>query len=306
MSTEVSAHYVQNQSPVVSGENARRLLAMWLGEFKRRFTCPLEVYEALLHARYEDGWLPSFRIDKPIASALSVAYQQLPTIEAEADEDDTPPNAWLRYASPLDILANEAEADYWQADEAEAVTPLNEADSYNVGVCFEEYKADIRRYVAGYYWKEGLSRESIDYATDYTLAECCAYACEQVARGSLDSQSLVERKRWFGLARSVRNRYFGFLMSTAPSGQVDNATDLELITGRVLPIADERRELSAEELDYVIGITADTPDWVIDTVSALLAYPDATDEERADALSVSHVAFRKRLQRTREYFLTRG
>jgi len=178
---------------------------------------------------------------------------------------------------------------------------LSDSDRHNIGISFSEYREDLRRIAANHYRKQ-ISVQRAEDAGEWAVSEAYDYAIQQVGRGSLDSRDLCELRRWCGLLRSVRGRYFDTI-AIVDLPRDDSAT-LESVIGRSIDL--DYQTWTGDQLDYVIGIDDTTPEWVIDTISALLALPDGTNEEQSALLKLNPAAYRKRLQRTREYFAARG
>jgi hypothetical protein len=189
-------------------------------------------------------------------------------------------------------------------EEVDSDLILSASDRHNIGIAFEEYREDLLRIAANHYRKQ-ISAQRAEEAGEWAVSEAYDYAIQQVGRGSLDSRDLCELRRWCGILRSVRGRYFDAIKIIDMQDAKREANEtLESVLGRSIDL--DYQQWSAEELDYVIGIDDNTPEWVVDTIAALLALPDSTDEDRSSLLGLRPATYRKRLQRTREYFAARG
>lgn len=272
----------------LSGENAIRSLALAISQTSLPCDTPKEALDAI--DQIEQQWkAPLYDLRGGTSSKLNrlisiVRYlRQVDTVPAIIATDNSP--SWDS-----------------SRDEIDTDLVLSASECHNIGMAFQEYREELLRFAISYFRHEiGIAR-AIE-AGEWTVSECCAYAVESVSSGKLDTDKLFERRTWCGILRRIRSRYYREHRVVSIDGCDREAITLEDIIGRQFDT--DYTEWSADELDYIIGIDDNTPDWAIDTIAALLASPDGTDDERAALLKIRPAAYRKRLQRTREYFSTR-
>lgn len=267
--------------------------------------------QSMLHALAMQLAQSPFPIDTPdqLVFAVHIVESQWdsPFYDySPLDEDAQFLISIVRYLRQCDCIPVETPADNspsWDTSREEIDTDLilSASDRHNIGIAFAEYFNDMRRSAYSYFRKVSIYGRAHE-AADFTASEAYAYAIEQVGRGTLDPIKLFEVRTWLGIVRTVRGRYFESIqIMSAPREEIT----LDSITGPgACHTAND--DWSADELDYIIGLDDSTPDWVVDTVAALLALPDGTNEEQAALLKLRPATYRKRLQRTREYFSTRG